>query len=299
MRQVKIIVEKHPDGYVAYPLGIKGVVLGEGDTYEDALSDVKSALKFHIETFGNEALEIDPPVLETGATLTSRDRPSAPSAARQASFAISFSRPTKGCNPPARDVRRGVGRRKPLLAGRRHPLVEDGAGALEGDLAGGLEEERQARRRAHQGVGHVERRGQGLVEEPQVAHGVWCAIAVEACEEREALGVGLLAEHERRIAAGAGEHGRGEQSAGALAEAGDGWELRARPRTRKVQAEAAARLGVDRGESGHLGLVGRGRLVALVETAEEGGRERLGRNTNVTILRIAHESYLLCGRGSG
>ena len=29
-RQVKIIVEKHPDGYVAYPLGLKGVVVGEG-----------------------------------------------------------------------------------------------------------------------------------------------------------------------------------------------------------------------------------------------------------------------------
>ena len=38
---LKIIVEKHPDGYVAYPLGINGVVVGEGDTYEEALADVK------------------------------------------------------------------------------------------------------------------------------------------------------------------------------------------------------------------------------------------------------------------
>ena len=52
MRQFKIIVEKHPDGYVAYPLGLRGVVVGEGDTYEEALADVKSAIKFHIETFG-------------------------------------------------------------------------------------------------------------------------------------------------------------------------------------------------------------------------------------------------------
>ena len=51
-RQFKIIVEKHPDGYVAYPLGLRGVVVGEGDTYEDALADVKSAIAFHIETFG-------------------------------------------------------------------------------------------------------------------------------------------------------------------------------------------------------------------------------------------------------
>ena len=45
IKQYKIIVEKHPDGYVAYPLGLKGVVVGQGDTYE-------------------EALEVDQPVLE-------------------------------------------------------------------------------------------------------------------------------------------------------------------------------------------------------------------------------------------
>jgi predicted RNase H-like HicB family nuclease len=63
-RQYKIIVEKHPDGYVAYPLGIKGAIVGQGDTYEEALADVKSAIKFHIETFGEELFEVDSPVLE-------------------------------------------------------------------------------------------------------------------------------------------------------------------------------------------------------------------------------------------
>jgi predicted RNase H-like HicB family nuclease len=63
-RQFKIIVEKHPDGYVAYPLGLKGVVVGEGDTYEEALADVKSAILFHIETFGQDAVAGEPPVLE-------------------------------------------------------------------------------------------------------------------------------------------------------------------------------------------------------------------------------------------
>ena len=43
MRNVKIIVEKHDDGYVAYPLGLKGVVVGEGNSYEEALADVRSA----------------------------------------------------------------------------------------------------------------------------------------------------------------------------------------------------------------------------------------------------------------
>ncbi len=64
MRQIKIIVEKHPDGYVAYPLGLKGVVVGEGGTYEEALTDVKSAIRFHIQTFGNDVLDVDPPILE-------------------------------------------------------------------------------------------------------------------------------------------------------------------------------------------------------------------------------------------
>ena len=57
--EVKIIIEKHPDGYVAYPIGIKGIVIGEGDTYGEALADVKSAIQFHIETFGRESIEID------------------------------------------------------------------------------------------------------------------------------------------------------------------------------------------------------------------------------------------------
>lgn len=63
-KQFKIIVEKHSDGYVAYPLGLKGVVVSEGDTYEEALISVKSAIKFHIETFGDEAFEVDEPILE-------------------------------------------------------------------------------------------------------------------------------------------------------------------------------------------------------------------------------------------
>lgn len=57
--QLKIIVEKHPDGYVAYPLGLKGVAFGEGDSYEDAVNDVKSAIQFHIDTFGPGAFERD------------------------------------------------------------------------------------------------------------------------------------------------------------------------------------------------------------------------------------------------
>jgi len=68
MNQVKIIVEKHDDGYVAYPVGLKGIVVGEGDTYDDALADVKSAIRFHVETFGREVLETESPVLDAFIT---------------------------------------------------------------------------------------------------------------------------------------------------------------------------------------------------------------------------------------
>lgn len=64
MNDFKIIIEKHEDGFVAYPLGLKGVVVGEGNSYEEALADVKSAIRFHIETFGGEVFETDSPILE-------------------------------------------------------------------------------------------------------------------------------------------------------------------------------------------------------------------------------------------
>lgn len=64
MKTVKIIVEKHADGYVAYPVGVEGVVVGQGDTFEAALQDVKSALKFHVETFGPEVVSPETPTID-------------------------------------------------------------------------------------------------------------------------------------------------------------------------------------------------------------------------------------------
>ncbi len=51
-RTIKIIVEKHSDGNVAFPLGLKGVVVAEGDSFDEAVRDVQSAIRFHVETFG-------------------------------------------------------------------------------------------------------------------------------------------------------------------------------------------------------------------------------------------------------
>ncbi len=64
MHLVKVIVEKHEDGYVAYPVGLKGTVVGEGDSFEEAVADITSAIKFHIETFGSDEFETDEPVLD-------------------------------------------------------------------------------------------------------------------------------------------------------------------------------------------------------------------------------------------
>ena len=44
MYSSKIIVEKHP-------AGMNGIVIGEGDTYEEVVADVTSAIRFHNETF--------------------------------------------------------------------------------------------------------------------------------------------------------------------------------------------------------------------------------------------------------
>ncbi len=40
-------------------------MISEGDTYEETLANINSAIQFHIETFGDEAFEMDAPILET------------------------------------------------------------------------------------------------------------------------------------------------------------------------------------------------------------------------------------------
>ncbi len=57
MKKLKFVVEKHRDGYVAYPLGLKGAVVGQGESYDSALADATAAAAFHIESFGKEALK--------------------------------------------------------------------------------------------------------------------------------------------------------------------------------------------------------------------------------------------------
>jgi predicted RNase H-like HicB family nuclease len=64
MQRLKLIVERHQDGYVAYPLRIEGIVVGQGDSYEEAVADLRSAIAFHIDTFGPGVLVQADPVQE-------------------------------------------------------------------------------------------------------------------------------------------------------------------------------------------------------------------------------------------
>jgi predicted RNase H-like HicB family nuclease len=57
LREIRIIIEKHKEGYVGYPIGLKGVVVGEGDSYDEVLQDTRSAIRFHIESFGKDAFD--------------------------------------------------------------------------------------------------------------------------------------------------------------------------------------------------------------------------------------------------
>ena len=63
LNKLQIVVEQHPDGFVAYPLGVQGVIVGQGDTKEAALEDVQSAIQFHVETFGEAILQNADPIL--------------------------------------------------------------------------------------------------------------------------------------------------------------------------------------------------------------------------------------------
>lgn len=63
-RDVKVIVEEHSDAFVAYPVGLRGVIVGQGQTLDEAVADVTSAIKFHLETFGPSELELHEPLLD-------------------------------------------------------------------------------------------------------------------------------------------------------------------------------------------------------------------------------------------
>lgn len=67
-KDIRIIVEERADGFVAYPVGLRGIIVGQGDTHDAAVIDVTSAIQFHVETFGPGELEPDEPLLNVFVT---------------------------------------------------------------------------------------------------------------------------------------------------------------------------------------------------------------------------------------
>ncbi len=67
---IRVIIEQRQDGFVAYPVGMKGVVVADGETYDEALANVKSAIRFHMETFGADAFAGDDSVLQVSVEVT-------------------------------------------------------------------------------------------------------------------------------------------------------------------------------------------------------------------------------------
>lgn len=75
MHPVKIIIEQHEDGFVGYPLGFKaGAIVGQGETYEEALADTRSAIDFFIDYYGvekfREGFDFESPLLNAFLTET-------------------------------------------------------------------------------------------------------------------------------------------------------------------------------------------------------------------------------------
>jgi len=50
---MKIIIEKHSDGYCGYPLGFSnGAIVGPGKTYLEALQSTESSIQAFIDYYG-------------------------------------------------------------------------------------------------------------------------------------------------------------------------------------------------------------------------------------------------------
>jgi hypothetical protein len=64
MRQIRIVVEKHLNQFIAYPVGVKGGRSGVGTTYEEALERVRLPEKLYPESFAKGLVAMRPPVVE-------------------------------------------------------------------------------------------------------------------------------------------------------------------------------------------------------------------------------------------
>ena len=59
-QRFRVHLEQAEAGWLAYPEGINGVVVSQGDTAAEALADLQSALRFHRDTFGPSDMTTSP-----------------------------------------------------------------------------------------------------------------------------------------------------------------------------------------------------------------------------------------------
>lgn len=59
-QRFRVQLEQAEDGWLAYPDGINGVVVSQGDTAAEALADLQSALRFHLASFGTSTQPASP-----------------------------------------------------------------------------------------------------------------------------------------------------------------------------------------------------------------------------------------------
>ena len=55
-QRIRVVLEQAEDGWLAYPEGINGVVISQGDSAAEALEDLRSAIHFHLDTFAPDTL---------------------------------------------------------------------------------------------------------------------------------------------------------------------------------------------------------------------------------------------------
>lgn len=56
MNKVKVVAVRFADGWVAHPLAGDAAIVAQGATADEALNNLKSAIAFHAETFGIDAV---------------------------------------------------------------------------------------------------------------------------------------------------------------------------------------------------------------------------------------------------
>jgi hypothetical protein len=64
MRQIRIIVERHSNRFVAYALGVPGGKATYGSTYEEALARLSRSADVYPKSLAADLVAMRPPVLE-------------------------------------------------------------------------------------------------------------------------------------------------------------------------------------------------------------------------------------------